>query len=45
VEAVVLSYLALHNESARFASLLPSQGLGVGAQLDSLTAFQPIRNV
>ena len=45
VEAVVLNYLALHNEVGRFASVLPSQGLGAGAQLDALTAFQPIRNV
>ena len=44
VEAVVLNYLALHNETGRFASVLPSQGLGAGAQLDALTAFQPIRN-
>jgi hypothetical protein len=45
VEAVVLNYLALHNETARFATVLPMHGLGTGAQLDSLTAFQPIRNV
>jgi hypothetical protein len=45
VEGVVLNYLALHNETARFASVLPSQGLGVGAQIDSLVAFAPIRNV
>ena len=44
VEAVVLNYLALHNETGRFASLLPSHGLGTGAQIDAVTAFQPIRN-
>ncbi len=43
VEAVVLNYLALHNEAGRFASVLPGHGLGTGAQLDALTAFQPIR--
>jgi hypothetical protein len=44
VEAVVLNYLALHNETGRFASVLPSHGLGTGAQIDAVTAFQPIRN-
>ena len=43
VEAVVLNYLALHGEVGRFASVLPSHGLGSGAQVDALTAFQPIR--
>jgi len=43
VEAVVLNYLALHNEAGRFTSVLPSHGLGSGAQIDAVTAFQPIR--
>jgi len=43
VEAVVLNYLALHGEVGRFASLLPGHGLGSGAEIDALTAFQPIR--
>jgi hypothetical protein len=43
VEAVVLNYLALHNEVGRFASVLPGHGLGSTAEIDSLTAFQPIR--
>jgi hypothetical protein len=43
VEAVVLNYLALHNETGRSATVLPSHGLG--NQLDVLTAFQPIRNL
>jgi hypothetical protein len=43
VEAVVLNYLALHGEVGRFASVLPGHGLGSGAQIDALTAFQPIR--
>jgi hypothetical protein len=43
-EAVVLNYLALHNGGvARFASVLPSHGLGAtAADLDALTAFTPI---
>jgi len=44
-EAVVLNYLALHNEVGRLSAVLPTHGLGTGAQLDALTAFQPIRNV
>jgi len=43
VEAVVLNYLALHGEVGRFASVLPGHGLGSAAEIDSLTAFQPIR--
>jgi hypothetical protein len=43
VEAVVLNYLALHNEVGRFATVLPGHGLGSTAEIDSLAAFQPIR--
>jgi hypothetical protein len=43
-ETVVLNYLALHDEVARFAQVLPRHGLGAGAELDALVAFQPIRS-
>ncbi len=42
-ESVVLNYMALHNDVGRFAQVLPNHGLGAGADLDSLVAFQPIR--
>jgi hypothetical protein len=42
-EAVVLNYLALHNDVGRLAQVLPRHGLGSGAELDRLVAFQPIR--
>ena len=42
-ESIVLNYMALHDDVGRFASVLPGHGLGSGAQLDSLIAFQPIR--
>jgi hypothetical protein len=42
-ETVVLNYLALHDEVARFAQVLPRHGLGAAAELDALVAFQPIR--
>ena len=42
-EAVVLNYMALHNDVGRFTTVLPTQGLGASAaDLDALTAFQPI---
>jgi hypothetical protein len=44
VNTVILNYLALHGEQARFASLFPSHGLGNAAMQDSLTAFTPIVN-
>ena len=40
VETVVLNYMALHGETGKFATTFPSQGLG--AALDSITAFAPI---
>jgi hypothetical protein len=42
-EAVVLNYMALHNDVGRFSDVLPRHGLGSGADLDRLIAFQPIR--
>ena len=42
-EAIVLNFMALHNDVGRFATALPMQGLGSGAQLDALIGFQPIR--
>jgi hypothetical protein len=42
-EAIVLNYLALHNDVGRLSTVLPGHGLGAGAQLDQLIAFAPIR--
>ena len=42
-EAVVLNYMALHDDVGRFADVLPKHGLGMAADMDALTAFQPIR--
>jgi len=42
-EAVVLNYMALHDDVGRFSQVLPQHGLGtVAADLDKLIAFQPI---
>lgn len=42
-EAVVLNYMALHNDVGRFNQVLPTHGLGSSAaDLDALVAFQPI---
>ena len=41
-EAVVLNYLALHDELGLFEQALPGHGLGDVATRDGLTAFQPI---
>ena len=43
VEAIVLNYMALHNDVGRFSQVLPNHGLGSGAVLDQLIAFAPIR--
>ena len=40
-DAVVLNYMALHDDVGRFATALPSQGLG--ASIPNLIAFAPIR--
>ena len=49
VSTVILNYMALHGEQGGFGSLLLdsngipwNHGLGSGAQLDALTAFEPI---
>ena len=44
VNTVILNYLALHNETGRFAQLFPNHGLGNNMMLDALTAFTPICN-
>jgi hypothetical protein len=44
VNTVILNYMALHGEQARFADLFPNHGLGNAAMQDSLTAFTPIVN-
>ncbi len=41
-ETIVLNYLALQNRTGEFATLFPTHGLG--ANLDSLISFAPIRN-
>ncbi len=43
-EAVVLNYMALHDDVGRFDTVLPGHGLGMPADLDAVTAFQPIRS-
>jgi hypothetical protein len=42
-EAIVLNYLALHDDVGQLDAILPGHGLGTGSELDSLVAFQPIR--
>jgi len=42
-EAIVLNFMALHDDVGRFAATLPMHGLGTGAQLDALIGFAPIR--
>lgn len=42
-EAIVLNYMALHNDQGRFSTVLPKQGLGTtAADFDKLIAFAPI---
>jgi len=42
-EAIVLNYMALHNDVGRFSLVLPNHGLGSTAtDLDKLIAFAPI---
>ncbi|HEU4485282.1 MAG TPA: hypothetical protein VFR96_07330 [Povalibacter sp.] len=43
VQTVLLNYMALHGETNQFTAKFGS-GLGTGASLDALTAFQPICN-
>lgn len=40
--AIVLNYMALNDDVARFAQVLPNNGLGGAANLDKLIAFAPI---
>jgi hypothetical protein len=42
VETVILNYMALHGDVARFPTLFPGHGLGNATMLDGLTAFNPI---
>jgi len=41
-ESIVLNYLALHNQTSNFSTVLPNNGLGNAALIDSLIAFQPL---
>jgi hypothetical protein len=43
-EAIVLNYLALHDEVGQLDQVLPEHGLGSAAEIDSLVALQPIRS-
>jgi hypothetical protein len=38
-QAVVLNYLALHNDVSQLGSVLPGHGLGSGGQIDALIGF------
>ena len=42
-EAIVLNYLALHDEIDQLDQVLPGHGLGTPSEIDSLVALQPIR--
>jgi hypothetical protein len=42
-EAIVLNYLALHDEVDQLDQVLPGHGLGTATEIDSLVALQPIR--
>lgn len=42
-ETIVLNYLALHGDVARFEQIFPNHGLGGPSSLDNLIAFQAIR--
>ena len=42
-EAIVLNFMALHDETGMFGNVLPNHGLGGAAEMDSLIAFAPIR--
>ncbi|MCP5059964.1 MAG: twin-arginine translocation signal domain-containing protein [bacterium] len=44
-EAVVLNYMALHDDLGRFDQVLPSHGLGSGGDRDALIGLQPIRSM
>ena len=44
VQAVVLNYMALHDEMGAFDAVLPGHGLGTATDRDALVAFQPIRS-
>jgi len=42
VGAVILNYMGLLGTTAQYSTLFPTLPLGSAAQLDALTAFQPI---
>ena len=42
-EAVILNYLALHNEKSRLDEVLPGHTIGTAAPSDDLIAFDKIR--
>ena len=41
-EAVILNYLVLNNQIAKFSQILPTQGLGAPTNWDKYIMFQPI---
>ena len=43
-QSVVLNYLALHDDVGSLDAVLPGHALGMGVELDSLIALQPIRS-
>ncbi|MBV8495573.1 MAG: general secretion pathway protein GspF [Gammaproteobacteria bacterium] len=42
VQVVILNYMGLLGTTNQYAALFPAMGLGSAAQMDALTAFQPI---
>jgi hypothetical protein len=42
VQVVILNYMGLLGTTNQYATLFPTLGLGTAAQLDGLTAFEPI---
>lgn len=45
VEAIVLNYMALHDDLGRFTTVLPGQRLGSATERDQLVAFDPLARV
>jgi hypothetical protein len=41
-QAIVLNYLALHNQAGQLNTVLPGHGLGSGGQLDALLGLGPL---
>jgi hypothetical protein len=45
VEAIVLNYMALHDDLGSFETVLPGHGLGTPTERDQLVAFNPLTRV